>query len=162
MAVGLVRSTDDSPDDSTVTEIQRKVTKKGKRKLASRYFHAKNDREKITTWRSDLNKILHIFNVRSIDYTWMSLTVHFQTELAINTHVTVSEIGQDVANTRTVVSDIHRGVANTQVIVSELRNDVVNTNSIVSDIHCNMLGGHGGARSSHPPVSIARTLSITE
>ena len=158
----LEHSTDHYPDGRTVTEIQRKITKKGNRNLASRYFHAKNDKETITTWRSDLNQILHIFAVRSIFSAWMPPTVHFQAELAINTHVTISDVGQDVTNTRTVVADIHRGVINTQVMVSELRDDVVNTNSIVSNIRCNMLGGHGGTRCPDLPVSIAHVLSITE
>jgi hypothetical protein len=32
----------------------------------SRLVHAKNDKETIASWRLDLNRILHIFNVRSV------------------------------------------------------------------------------------------------
>jgi hypothetical protein len=50
----------------TLAEIQGKVVKRGKRNHVSRLFHAKNDKEAIAAWRQDLNKILHIFNVRSV------------------------------------------------------------------------------------------------
>jgi len=48
-----------------VAEIQRSVIERGKRNVVSRHFHAKNDKEMIATWRLDLNRILHVFNVRS-------------------------------------------------------------------------------------------------
>jgi hypothetical protein len=47
-------------------EIQEKVIKKGKRNTVSRLFHAKIDKEAIAAWKSDLGKVLLIFNVRSI------------------------------------------------------------------------------------------------
>ena len=47
-------------------KIQRKVIKQGKRNAVSQLFHAKNDKEMITTWRADLNRILLVFNVRSV------------------------------------------------------------------------------------------------
>ena len=71
--------------------------------MVSRHFHAKNDKEKIATWKSDLNRILQVFNVRSIIYVRPFLTRHPQTELALNTHATVS-------NTHILVSDIHRTI----------------------------------------------------
>ena len=64
----------------------------------------KKDKETITTWGSDLNRILHIFNVRSVVFTWLSLIVPFQTELAMNTHVTVSGIRHDVSKIREEIS----------------------------------------------------------
>ena len=48
-----------------VTEIRTNIFKQGKRNVISRRFHARNDKETITSWRLDLNRILHIFNVRS-------------------------------------------------------------------------------------------------
>jgi len=42
------------------------VTKQSKRNAIFRHLHAKNDKEKIAAWRLDLNRILHVFNVRSI------------------------------------------------------------------------------------------------
>jgi len=49
-----------------VAEIERKVIKQSKRSAISQYFHAQNDKEQIAAWRSDLNRILQVFNVRSI------------------------------------------------------------------------------------------------
>ena len=45
-------------------EIQKRITKQGKRNVVFRHLHAKNDKERIATWRLDLNRILHVFNVR--------------------------------------------------------------------------------------------------
>ena len=42
-----------------------KIVKKGKRSAVSRLFHAKTDKETIAAWKSDLGKVLLIFNVRS-------------------------------------------------------------------------------------------------
>jgi hypothetical protein len=91
----------------TVAEVERNVVKLGKRNAASRLFHSKNDKEKIAAWRLDLNRILHVFNVRSITSFLTSLTIRFQTELAINTHGAV-------VNTQNIVSDIHRTMVERQ------------------------------------------------
>ena len=55
-----------SVDLRTVADIQRKIIKQDKRNAVTQLFHAKNDKEKIATWRADLNRILLVFNVRSI------------------------------------------------------------------------------------------------
>jgi hypothetical protein len=49
-----------------LAEIQRGIIKKGKRNVVSRLLHAKNDKEVIATWKSDLSKILLVFNVSSV------------------------------------------------------------------------------------------------
>ena len=67
--------TDDALGRSTLAEIQGKIIKKGKRNAVFRLLHAKNDKETIATWKSDLSKILLIFNVRSIVILWLLLTV---------------------------------------------------------------------------------------
>jgi hypothetical protein len=54
-------------DRRTVAEIQRKVIKRGGRHRVSRFIHAKNDKDTIAGWKSDLNRILVVFNVRSVD-----------------------------------------------------------------------------------------------
>ena len=36
--------------------------------------HTKNDREVVAAWRSDLNRVLHVFNVRSADPVRQFLT----------------------------------------------------------------------------------------
>ena len=48
-----------------VTDIQMELAKWGKRGAISRRFHAKGEKKTIVTWRSDLDKILQVFNVRS-------------------------------------------------------------------------------------------------
>jgi len=77
-------------------KIQKNIVKRAKRgvHVISQLFHAKKDKETIATWRLDPNRILHIFNVRWIVSVWVSLTVHFQTELAINTHVTAVSVSR--------------------------------------------------------------------
>ena len=57
---------DDAFGRSALAEIQTKITKKGKRSAVSRLLHARNDKETIAAWKSDLNKILLVFNVRSV------------------------------------------------------------------------------------------------
>jgi len=58
----------------TVAEVQGNIIEKGGRSLSSRLAHTKNDKEVIAAWRSELNRILHVFNVRSIGYDRQSLT----------------------------------------------------------------------------------------
>ena len=64
-----------------LAEIQKKVIEKGKRNPVSRLLHAKNDKETIAAWKSDLNKILLVFNVRSVVVVWPPLTVRFRPSL---------------------------------------------------------------------------------
>ena len=98
----------------TVAEIQRNVFKQTGRNAIPRVFHARNDKETIAAWKVDLNRILHVFNVRSTLFAWLSLTGSFQTELAMNTHVTVSDMRYDVSKIRRDVSEI-RGEIRGQV-----------------------------------------------
>ena len=76
-----------------MASIQKKIVKQGKRNVASRLLHAKNDKEIITAWKQDLNKILHVFNVSSagpeVDNR---LRPPFQTELLINNHMMLLDI----------------------------------------------------------------------
>ena len=88
-------------------EIQRNVIKQGKRNVISQHLHARNDKDKIGGWKLDLNRILHVFNVRSVASVRLLLTVDYQVELVINIHV-------DVSNTRIMVSEIHRTIVKGQ------------------------------------------------
>ena len=128
-------------------EILRNISKWGKRNLISRRFHAKDDKEAIATWRLDLNRILHVFNVRFSASVQLLLTFRFQTELGINTHVTVPDIHKDAANIRTVVSDVHR--------------DIPKNPAVVSDIHRNRLKNCEDAGSPNQTVSATRTPTVT-
>lgn len=58
----------------TVAEIQRNVIEKSGRNLFSRIVYATDDKEVMAGWRSDLNRILHVFNVRSVGSVRQSLT----------------------------------------------------------------------------------------
>ena len=80
-----------------MTEIQRKIVKQSGRTIVCRIFQARNDKDTIATWQLDLGRILQVFNVRSVYFTWPTLIVHSKTELALNTHVTVSDIRHDVS-----------------------------------------------------------------
>ena len=112
----------------------------------SQPIHSNEDRETIAAWRSDLDKILHIFHIRYIVFIWLLLTLHSQIELA--------------TDTQTTVSDLHRGAANTHAIVSEVHRDVANTYDMLTDIHRNILKSQGEASGQHLSVSDTRTLSI--
>ena len=92
-----------------MAEIQEKIIKKGERNQFSRLVYAKVDKETIAGWNSDLNRILHVFNVCSVVFTWLSLTVPLQTELAINTNVAVSDVRHDVSEIRRDMSEILDG-----------------------------------------------------
>ena len=49
-----------------MADIETKLAKWGKRSVVFRRFYAKDDRETIATWRLDLDKIIQVFNVRSV------------------------------------------------------------------------------------------------
>ena len=54
------------PIRRTAKEIQKKVVKQGARSAASRFLYASDDREAVASWRNDLMRVLHIFNVCSV------------------------------------------------------------------------------------------------
>jgi len=54
------------PDLRAVAEIQRMTVKQRKRCAVCQLFHARNDKETIATWRTNLNRILYVFNVSFI------------------------------------------------------------------------------------------------
>jgi len=47
-------------------EIQTHITRRGRRNAISRRYHAKDDKEAISTWKLDLEGILGVFNVCSV------------------------------------------------------------------------------------------------
>jgi len=49
-----------------VGEIERNIIKQGNRNAISRRLRVKNDKEKIAAWKLDLDKILQVFEVRSV------------------------------------------------------------------------------------------------
>ena len=124
-----------------VADIQGRVTKQSQRGRASRFLHAKGDKEKIAGWKAELNKILHVFQVRSVASPPTLLIASFQTELAINTHVVLSD---------------------TQNTVVDTCNTVNNTHHIVSDIHRAVMKNQEESNTRSWPVSIHHTSFIVE
>jgi len=64
-------------DRRTVAEIQRKIIKHGERNKVIRFFHARNDMDLIANWKSDLNRLLAIFNVRSAPFRLVAADFSF-------------------------------------------------------------------------------------
>ena len=147
------------PSSRTVDGIQENIVKRSRRNVISRHYHAKDDKEAIATWRLDLNRVWHVFNVRSIISVWLLLTFRFQTELRIDTRATGSDARQDATNEHTVIFNIHHNVANAETTVSGVRRDVSNTQPIVSDVHRTKLKSREGANYQNQVVSTTRTLS---
>jgi hypothetical protein len=112
--VGSEHFTDDTLDGSTLAKIQRGVIKKNKQNVVSRLFHAKSDKDTIAGWKSDLSKTLLVFNVSSVVVTWLPLTFHSQTELALNTHTIVSGMDHNVTMIHAIVSNIDNTVMKIQ------------------------------------------------
>ena len=117
-----------------MAQIQRSTVELDKQNFISRIFNAKNDKETIAAWGADLGRILHVFEARSTVHSSATLlTVHLQTELALHTHVAVSNIREDVANTRELVSDIHRTMLKDQE-GADTRNQTVGNHDVLSMI----------------------------
>ena len=53
-------------DRRTITEIQGEVLKQGGRRRISRFLHSRDDKDAVAAWKSDLNGLLHLFNVCSV------------------------------------------------------------------------------------------------
>jgi len=54
----------------TMDGIQRHIVEWGRRNAISRRYHAKDDKEAIVAWKSDLDGILRVFNVCSATPAW--------------------------------------------------------------------------------------------
>ena len=127
----------------TLTGIQKKVVKQGKRNVVSRFILAKSDKEKIAAWKQDLVRVLHVFNVCLVGPLGapVNSTVPFQTELAIDTNM--------------AVADTHVVVADTQVVVTD-------THTMVADIHRSVLTAQEGTSGKNNSVSATCHPPITD
>ena len=67
-----------------MANVQKRVDERSKQSALYRAFHVLSDKRAIASWDRDFNRILHIFNVRSVWCVWHLLTAFFQTELHIN------------------------------------------------------------------------------
>ena len=133
----------------TVDEIQRNIIKRGKRNPISRRYHAKGEKEAIATWRLDLDRILHLFNVCSITCILPLLTCRFQAELVISTYPTRSDIRHDVTNAHATGSGAYHDIPNTESTVPNIRSDVSNTQPIVSYVQSDIANAHATAFGVH-------------
>ena len=102
---------------------------------------SKNDSQAIASWKTTLNRILLVFNVRPIIVVLSALTVRSQTELGLNIYVTISDVRDGVTETRTVVADTH---------------------AMVSEIRREMLGSQNRTDNKRRSVSDTWTTSIIE
>ena len=154
-------------------EIQRNIINRGKLNPVFRRYHAKDEKEAIATWRLDLDRILHLFNVCSVTCVLPLLTCRFQAELVISTYPTRSDIRHDVTNAHATGSCAYHDIPNTEGIVPNIRSGVLNTQPIVSNVqsdvanaHATAFGAHGDKLKSredtHGQVSIVHTPIITE
>ena len=100
-------------DCRIVDKIREKVTEKGERNRFSRALHAKSDKDTIAAWKSDLNRILHVFTVCLITCVRSSLIFRFQAQIAVNTNVIVSEIRSAVVNSREEANNTNSSVSTT-------------------------------------------------
>ena len=111
-----------------MAQIQRSVAEPDKRNIFSRILNPNKDKEAIAAWRSELDRIVHVFEVCSTVRSLPTiLTVHLQIELALHTNVAVSNVREDVG---------HGVVA--------IREDIANTHELVSDMHRTLLKSQEG------------------
>ena len=64
-----------------------------------------------------------------------SLTVRFQTELAVNTNVIISDVRRDVQNTHAAISELQRDVTSTLTVISNIQRAVVRGRDETDDQH---------------------------
>ena len=103
----------------------------------------------------DLNRILLVFNVRSVVSAWSILTVHSQTELGLNIYVAVSDVHDGVTKTHGVVTNTHAVVTDTHIVVAD-------THAVVSDIRHKMMGNREGADDQRQLVRDIQTRPTTK
>ena len=69
---------DDAPDHpSAATDIRKNAVKKSERGHVSRLLHTKDDKDKIVAWKAELDRILHVFNVRPVAFASSSSSISF-------------------------------------------------------------------------------------
>ena len=145
----------------TLADIRSKVTERSQQNAISRASHAKNDSQSIASWKTALNRILLVFNVRFFVFAWSALTVHSQTELGFNKYAAISDVHDGVTKTHTVVSGVQRGVGDMHV-VSEAQRDVADTHATVSEIRHEILESRKGLDDRRLSVNHSRIAPATD
>jgi hypothetical protein len=152
------RPTHERFDHRTVIKIQGKVVKQRKRNALYRFVVSKTDKDKIAGWKEDFIRVLHVFNVRSVGsvgHLLASLAAAFQTELAIDTNMTVTD-------TKTIVTDAKTIVTDTKTIATDTKTVVTDTQTMVADIHRNLLTEREGASVKNHSVGTTFYPSMME
>ena len=110
-----------------VAEIRRTVIKRVGRSTVFQIFQAKN-KDIIVVWRLDLNRILHVLNIRSAVFTLLPPTVSLQTELTMNIHVIDFDTHHDVdipeeisSQVRAVSASRTQSIDGWMLLVAEVR-----------------------------------------
>ena len=125
-----------------MAQIQRSVVEPDKRNIFSRILNPKKDKDAIAAWRSELDRIVHVFEVCSTVRSLRTLlTVHLQRELALHTHIAVTDIREDVG---------------------DIREDVANTHELVSNMHRTLLKDQEGVDGMNQMVSNHRVVFVIE
>jgi hypothetical protein len=96
-----------------VAKIQGKAVKQGKRNALHRFVLSKTDKDKIAGWKQDFTRVLHVFNVGafgSVGHSCANSAAPFQTELAIDTNMTVTDTKTVVTDTNTMVAGMYRNM----------------------------------------------------
>jgi hypothetical protein len=73
--------------------------------------------------------------VRPILPEFVILVTSFQTQLALDTHMVVTDTQTTAADTKVMVADAKTVVVDTQSMVADAKTVVVDTQSMVADIH---------------------------
>jgi hypothetical protein len=113
-----------------MTEIQRHIIKRSKRNVVSRFFRSKGDEKAIAAWRSNLDKIHRVFEVRPTTSTRWLLICRLQAELKANTDAKVPDVRPDPPKPRATISKPRRTSSNTSV--PEMRHDTLTNRPAVS------------------------------
>ena len=91
--------------------MQKKIIKQSGRHRVSRFFHARDDKDTIAGWKSDLNRILVVFNVCPVYFLLVAANFPSpQTELTMNTHTIVADMHQNMLRTREATDSQNRVV----------------------------------------------------
>ena len=141
-----------------MSDIERNIIKRGKRNALSRQFRARDDEKAIAAWKLELDKIRHVFEVRSFACTWRLLTSSLQTELAAATDTTLSDIHREAYASRTNTPDPQKGAPGTGA--TQVRPDVLNTPTTASDIHHSVTDPHPILPKIQKGLSEGRTTTV--
>ena len=130
--------------------IQKYVVRRGKRTIVPQLFRAKDDKKSVTAWRSDLDEIRRVFEVRSFTPfgQWPISSFHFQAEPSTSTSIGIPDVGD--------------GPSNIHVTVSEVRNEPVDPRTTASNVDRDTPTNDREENDRFRAVRNARNLPVAE